>query len=85
MPWAKFVSWYSSTSTWRKRPRHPLAHVRVLVQQPERAHDQVAEVERAALGEQPVVVGVEARELQLARRACARAASPLASATSRSA
>ena len=46
--------------------RHALAHVRALVQQPEGLQDQVAEVERAALGEQPVVVAVEAGELELA-------------------
>ena len=63
------MSWYSSTSTCRKRSRHALAHVRLLVEQPERAHDQVAEVERAALGQQAVVVGVDARELELALRA----------------
>ena len=74
MPWAKFVSWYSSTSTCRKRSRGALAHVRALVQQLERAHDQVAEVERAALVQQAVVVGVEARELALAA-AWARSAS----------
>ena len=73
MPWAKFVSWYSSTSTWRKRRATRSRTCGLLVQQPERAQDQVAEVERAALGEQAVVVGVEARELELARgRARAR-------------
>ena len=44
-----------------------LAHVRLLVQQAEGAQDQVAEVERPALAEQAVVVGVEAAELELAR------------------
>ena len=52
--------------------RDALAHVRALVEQLERAQDEVAEVERAALGQQAVVVGVEAGELELARRAGAR-------------
>jgi hypothetical protein len=47
-------------------PRRALAHVRALVQQLEGAHDQVPEVERAALLQQAVVVGVEAGELALA-------------------
>ena len=67
MPCAKFVSWYSSTSTCRKRRGGPLAHVRALVEQAEGAQDEVAEVERAALGQQAVVVGVDAGELELAR------------------
>ncbi len=46
--------------------RDPLTHVRALVQQPERLQDQVAEVERAAVGQEAVVVGVEAGELELA-------------------
>ena len=49
--------------------RHALAHVRPLVEQLEGAQDQVPEVERPALGEQAVVVGVEPRELALARGA----------------
>ena len=53
-------------------PRHPLAHVRALVQQAERPQDQVAEVERPALREQPVVIGVQAGELALALRPGAR-------------
>ena len=36
------------------------------MQQPERLQDQVAEVERAALGQEAVVVGIEAGELELA-------------------
>ena len=51
---------------------------------PKARSDEVAEVERAALGQQPVVVRVEAGELELAR-AWARAASPVASVTLRSA
>ena len=58
----------------------------LLVQQPERAQHQVAEVERAALGEQAVVVGVDARELELARGVRARGvAGASAAAASRSA
>jgi hypothetical protein len=45
---------------------HPLAHVRALVEEAEGAHDEVTEVERAALREQAVVVHVKARELELA-------------------
>ena len=44
------------------------AHVRALVQQRERAQDQVAGVQRAARGQQPVVVGVDLGELALAQR-----------------
>jgi hypothetical protein len=46
-----------------------LAHVGVLVEQPEGAHDERAEVEGAALGQEPVVIDVEPSELELPRRA----------------
>ena len=46
---------------------HPRAHVRALAQQRDRAQDELAGVERAGVGEQPVVVDVELRELGLAR------------------
>ena len=64
--------------------RRALAHVRALVQQPEGAHHEIAEVERAALRQQAVVVGVDAGELDLAGRASARAASPSSSAAATS-
>ena len=51
---------------------HAAAHVRALVQQPERAQHQVAGVQRAAVGQQPVVVGVQLGELTLAQRGGAR-------------
>jgi hypothetical protein len=46
-----------------------LAHVRVFVEQPEGTHDEPAEVEGAALGQEPVVIDVEPCELELPRRA----------------
>ena len=48
-----------------KAARDALTHVRAPVQQGEGPHDQVAEVERAACGQQPIVVGVEPGELEL--------------------
>ena len=66
-PWAKLASCSSSTSTWRKRRGQPRAHERALAQQPERLQDEVAEVERAGLVEQPVVGGEQRGELALAR------------------
>ena len=53
----------------------PAAGGGMLVQQPDRAQDHLAEVERAGLVEQPVVVGVDARELHLALGAASRSAS----------
>ena len=47
--------------------REPRAHVRLLAQQPERLQHEVADVERARLGQQPVVGGEQRRELALAR------------------
>ena len=47
---------------------HALAHVRALVQEPERPHHEVAEVQRPALLQKAVVVGVDAGELHLAGR-----------------
>ena len=65
-PWAKLASCSSSTSTWRNRAGHPRADERALAQQPERLQDEVAEVERAGVLEQPVVGGEQRRELALA-------------------
>ena len=59
---ARSKSWYSSTSTWRKRS-HSAAWSR---EQRDRAQHEVAGVERALLGEQRVVVGVQLGELALA-------------------
>ena len=47
------------------------AHLRALAQHRDRPQDELAGVERALLGEQPVMVDVELRELGLARRAIA--------------
>ena len=47
----------------------PRAHVRLGAQQPERVQHEVAEVERARLGEHAVVGGVDRGELALARGA----------------
>ena len=54
-----------------------------LLEQPEGAQDQLAEVERAGLGQEPVVVGVEARELELALNALVVLGSSAASACER--
>ena len=50
-------------------PRDALPECRSILKQPEGAQDQLAEVERAGLGEEPVVIGVEASELELALNA----------------
>ncbi len=65
-PWAKFGSCTSSTSRWRQRAGDARAHVRVLAQQRQRADHEVAAVERALLGEHPVVRLVDRGELTLA-------------------
>ena len=70
--WAKFVSWNSSTSTWRKRAASRARMSRLAAQEPERVQDEVARVEHPALLEQPVVRGVERGELALAHGADAR-------------
>ena len=49
--------------------RQPRAHVRLLAQQPERVQDEVADVERAGVAQQPVVGGEQLGELALARAA----------------
>ena len=55
----------------------PRAHVRLLAQQPEGLQDEVARVQRARLGQQPVVGREQRRELPLARaRPRPRAAPP---------
>ena len=48
--------------------RHAAAHMRVLVQKRERAEHQVARVQCAAVGQQPLVVGVQPGELAVAQR-----------------
>ena len=50
-------------------PGHALTDVRPLVEKLEGAQDEVAIVERAALPQEAVVVGVESGEFELARRA----------------
>ena len=66
-------------------PGHALAHVRALVEELERVQDEVAEVERAALRQQAVVVGIEAGELEPPWRRRCEAASSQAAAIVRSA
>ena len=56
----------------REALRRTQAHVGALVQESEGPQHEVARVEPAALAHEPVVVGVEAGELGLARRARAR-------------
>ena len=65
-PAAKLGSWKSSTSTWRKRAASARAHVRLARSSAERVQHEVAGVERARLGEHPVVRGVDRGELALA-------------------
>ena len=55
----------------REAAGQPSANVRLLVQQPEGVQREVADVERAGLGQQSIVRGVDVRELELAL--CVRA------------
>ena len=66
--------------------RHPRAHVRALAQQRDGAQHELARVQRADLGEQPVVVEVQLRELRpRAPRARARRRRPSGSARAQAA
>ena len=67
-PWAKLVSWNSSTSTWRKRAASRARTCGLDRSSPNACSDEVPEVERARLGEHAVVRGVDRGELALARR-----------------
>ena len=64
-PWARPASSSSSAITCRTA-RHRLGDVRALAQQAAELEHQVAAVEAAGLGEDPVVAGVELGELDLA-------------------
>ena len=66
---AKLVSWNSSTSTCAKRAARRARTCGLARRRRNACSDEVAEVERARLGEHAVVRGVDRGELALARRA----------------
>ena len=81
--WAKLVSWYSSTSTALEALGDAAAGGGLLLQQPDRAQDHLAEVHRPRLVEQPSWCGVEARELAPRARPASRSASSSLAASAR--
>ena len=75
---AWFVSWYSSTSRWRKRSCQLVAHLGEPLEQLDGPHQEVVEVHRVGLV-QPALVAGGRRRPRLRRRsvpACSRELRP---------
>ncbi len=45
--WARFVSWYSSTRTWRQRPRYQATRLGHVLEELHGLEEQVVEVDGA--------------------------------------
>ncbi len=67
--WARLVSWYSSTSTWRQRPRYQASTSGTSDEQTDREQEQIVEVHAPRRAQALLVAPVHGGQALLARSA----------------